>query len=115
MLHLQLKGQIEKEYAEHLSREVAMLQDALRLTFDNGVEAELRYVDPEAYSLCWLWGDAEFRIDTAPLHSGLKTFPNHLHDAEGNIVDDPLTVHGADPWRNVRAVLDALLANPMLN
>lgn len=115
MLHLQLKEQIEKHFAGHLGKDVVMLQDALRLSLINGVEAEIRYLDPAEYSLRWLWGDAEFRIDTAPLHPNLKTSPNHFHNMEGHVLDDPLTVHGADPWSNVRAVLDALIKNPVLN
>lgn len=114
MLHLQLKQHIEGHFAARLNKEVVLLQDALQLSLDNGVEAEIRYLDPAEYSMHWLYGEARFRIDTAPLHSGLETFPNHLHDMEGNVRDDRLTIHGAEPWRNVRAVLEALIDNPML-
>lgn len=114
MLHLQLKEQIEKHFAGHLNKEIVLLQDALQLSLVNGVEVEIRYFSPSEYSLRWLWGDAESRIDTAPLHPNLKTSPNHLHNTEGCVLDDPLTVHGAEPWSNVRAVLNALIQNPAL-
>lgn len=115
MLHLQLKEQIEKYLAEHLNKDVVLLQDALQLSLVNGVEVEIHYLSPTEYSLRWLWKDAEFRIDTAPLHPNLKTSPNHFHDHDGRVLDDPLTVHGADPWNNVRTVLSALIQNPALN
>lgn len=114
MLHLQLKEQIEKHFAGRLNKEITLLQDALQLSLVNGVEMEIRYFSPAEYSLRWLWDAAESRIDTAPLHPNLKTSPNHLHDKEGRVLEDPLTVHGADPWSNVRAVLDALIQNPAL-
>jgi len=115
MLHLQLKEQIETHFAAHLNKDVVMLQDALQLSLTNGVEAEIRYFNPVEYSLRWVWGAAESRIDTAPLHPHLKTSPNHFHNMAGQVVDDPLTVHGAEPWSNVRALLDALIQNPAID
>lgn len=114
MLHLQLKEQIGQHFAAHLSKEVVLLQDALQLSLDNGVAVEIRYLDPAAYSIHWLGGEAVGRIDTAPLHPELETFPNHLHDSTGRVQSDRLTVHGAEPWNNVRSVLQALLENPRL-
>lgn len=114
MLHLQLKEQIEGHFAAHLDREVRLLQDALQLSLKNGVEVEIRYLEPATYSIHWFYGEAEFRIDTAPLHLGLKTFPNHLHGSDGNVRSDHLTVCGAEPWRNVCAVMEALIENPGL-
>lgn len=115
MLHLQLKEQIEQHFATHLGKEVVLLQDALQLSLDNGVEVEIRYLGPEEYSMHWLYGEAGCRIDTAPLHPELETFPNHFHDRGGNVREDRWTVHGVEPWRNVRAVLEALIENPMLD
>ena len=115
MLHLQLKEQIETHFADHLNKDVVMLQDALQLSLTNGVEAEIRYLDPAEYSLRWVWGAAESRIDTAPLHAGLKTSPNHFHNMAGRVVSDPLTVYGGEPWNNVRALLDALIRDPALD
>ena len=115
MLHLQLKEQIETHFAAHLNKGVVMLQDALQLSLSNGVEAEIRYFNPVEYSLRWVWGAAESRIDTAPLHAGLETSPNHFHNMAGRVVSDPLTVHGGEPWNNVRTLLGALIQNPALD
>lgn len=113
-LHIELKEQIEKQYAGRLSEPVRLAQDALLLAFDTGLVAEVRYANPEEYAIGWCWGEAEFRIDTAPLHPELATFPNHLHDCDGNLVADPLTTPGANPWHNVQKLLDALLEAPLL-
>ncbi len=113
-LHLELKEQIEAVYGEQLPEGVELKQDALLLQFDSGLAVELRFASADEYAISWLWGDAELRIDTAPLHPGLKTQPNHLHDDEGRVLEDPLTQPGAVPWGNVRKVIDAILVDPML-
>ena len=113
-LHLELRERIEEAYGDSLDGEVRLTQDALLVLFDGGLAVELRYLDPREYSLQWAWGDAELRIDTAPLHGGLPTYPNHLHDADGRLRADPVTVPGRDPWKNVQALLDRLQEDPLL-
>lgn len=113
-LHLQLKAHIEEYYADQLEGELQLKQDALLALFDTGLAIELRYLNSNEYSIQWAWGDAELRIDTAPLHKDLSTFPNHLHDADANLRPDTLTVVGKEPWDNVRKVIDQLLKDPLL-
>lgn len=113
-LHLELKARIEAHYADQLDGEMQLKQDALLALFDTGLAVELRYLNPNEYSIQWAWGDAELRIDTAPLHKELSTFPNHLHDADANLHPDTLTVPGRDPWDNVRQLIDKLLQDPLL-
>ena len=113
-LHLELKERIEDAYGEQLPGGVELKQDALLLQFDSGLALELRFASADEYAISWLWGDAEMRIDTAPLHAPLKSQPNHFHDDEGRVRDDPLTRPGIAPWDNVRTVIDALLADPLL-
>jgi len=114
-LHLELKEQIESAYAAQLPGGAQLKQDALLLEFDSGLVMELRFASADEYALAWLWGDAELRIDTAPLHPQLATQPNHLHDEEGRLRDDPLTTPGAAPWENVRKLIDAVLIDPLLH
>ncbi len=114
MIHLELQEGIDREFAGALAGRPELCQDALLVRLDNDAVAELRFFSADEYSIGWRWGDAELRIDTAPVHPGLATFPNHLHDAEGAIRPDPLTRPGAEPWDNVRAVLGALLKDPLL-
>lgn len=113
-LHLELKTRIEAQYANQLDGEIQLKQDALLALFDSGLALELRYLNPNEYSIQWSWGDAELRIDTAPLHKELSTFPNHFHDAEAILHPDTLTVPGKMPWDNVRQLIDRLLQDPML-
>ncbi len=113
-LHLELKEQLEAAYREQLDGDARLTQDALLAAFDNGVALEVRYLNPKEYALAWSWGDVELRIDTAPVHSGLGTYPNHLHDADNQVIEDPLTRPGESPWDNLKAVIDAVLENPLL-
>lgn len=113
-LHLELQAHIQSHYADRLDGDTQIKQDALIALFDTGLALELRYLNPNEYSIQWAWGDAELRIDTAPLHKELPSFPNHLHDADAKLQADTLTVPGRAPWDNVRQLLDRLLQDPLL-
>lgn len=113
-LHLELKGQLETTYAAQLPEGVTLHQDALLLNFDSGLVMEVRYASADEYVINWLWGDAQLRIDTAPLHTELATYPHHFHDIDEQVRPDPLTQPGAAPWENLRKVIDALLQDPLL-
>lgn len=113
-LHLELGAAIDASFSDALASPVEQKQDALVVRLSNGVTLEVRYAAADAYALRWLYGDAESGIDTAPLHDGLKTFPNHFHDANGRITADPVTRPHASPEENVKALIRALLDDPML-
>lgn len=113
-LHLELKDKIEAAYGGGPLTAIDLKQDALIAEFDTGVAIELRYLNQNEYSIAWVWGEAEFRIDTAPLHPHLKTQPNHLHDDSGNILDDPLTSPSRAPWDNIKALLDIIIDKPLV-
>ena len=114
-LHPVLKNNIAVQYAKDLQSEPVLSQDALTVSFCNGLVVELRYLNPDEYSIQWLWGEALLRIDTAPVHPHLATFPHHFHSADNDVKIDTLTCPGRDPWQNVRSLLDALLSNPLLS
>ncbi len=114
MLHPALKGAIDGEFAAAMTEPAELCRDALLVRLRNGVIMELRIASAEQYAIGWRWGEAELRIDTAPLHRQLATFPNHMHDGEGNPQPDPLTRPGREPWDNVRGVIAALLDDPLL-
>ncbi|HET9701068.1 MAG TPA: hypothetical protein VFP70_09120 [Burkholderiales bacterium] len=113
-IHLALAERIAARYPERLAAGPRLSQDALVVQFADGLALELRFASAQEYSIRWVWGEAELGIDTAPLHPGLSTFPNHLHDHEGACRADPLTVPGRDPWENLERLLQALLADPLL-
>jgi len=112
-LHATLADEIVSRFGEHLDGAPRIGQDALTLQFQNGLVLQARFASPEEYSIQWRFGEAELRIDTAPLHPGLSTFPHHLHDSQSRIRPDPFTIPGRSPWDNLRAVLDVILENPL--
>jgi hypothetical protein len=112
--HLELGAVIDAVFADDLDSPVEQTQDAMIVRLKNGVTLDVRYAAPDAYSLRWVYGDAESGIDTAPLHQDLATFPNHFHDAGGRIMADPITRPDASPEDNLRKLIRALLDNPML-
>ena len=112
--HLELGAIIDEAFGDDLDSPVEQTQDAMIVRLKNGVTLDVRYAAPDAYSLRWVYGDAESGIDTAPLHQGLASFPNHLHDAGGRVVADPITRLDASPEDNLQRLIRALLDNPML-
>ncbi|MCB1915495.1 MAG: hypothetical protein KDG52_07250 [Rhodocyclaceae bacterium] len=110
-LHIDLATAAGEEFAGRLAAAPELRQDALLLTLRDGTSIEIRYAAADAYSLSWqrqgVWG----RVDTAPCHPGLATWPNHFHAGDGTVHSDPLTRCGADPRQNLRALLQALAAN----
>jgi hypothetical protein len=114
MLHHALKEAIDLEFAAAMVAPAELCRDALLVRLQNGVTMELRIASAAEYSIGWRWGEAQLRIDTAPLHRQLATFPNHLHNGEEELLPDPLTRPGNDPRDNVREVIAALLDDPLL-
>lgn len=112
--HLMLKNGVEEQYAQRLSEPVRLAPDALLLSFDTGLMVEARYFSNDEYSIGWSWGDAELRIDTAPVQIDLATFPHHLHDDRNAVRDDPVSCPGNDCWLNFSCLIDTLLINPLL-
>ncbi len=113
-LNLELGATIENTFPDDLEEAVEHRQDTLIVRLKNGVTLEIRYAAADAYSLRWVYGDAESGIDTAPLHRDLATFPNHFHDAAGRILVDPVTRPDATPEDNLHRLIRALLEDPML-
>ena len=114
-LHLELAQRVEEHFGGQLEAPVDVKLDALIVRLDNGTILEARIAAPDAYTIAWAWGEAELRIDTAPLHSDLATFPNHLHAADGKLRADPLTHCGDAPIDNLRRVIHAILQDPLLD
>ena len=115
MLHAELAARLADSDDPALAALQPQLRhDALEFMFANGVILRIRFAAPDAYSLRWQVGDAEYGIDTAPTHPALASAPSHLHLPDGRVVADPLTRCGAEPWDNLVAVLHALLREPRL-
>ena len=113
-LHMELAAAIEETFAARLAAPVDQKQDALIISLANDVIVTVRYAAPDAYSLRWTRRGAEAGIDTAPLHRELTSFPNHLHDATGQVRPDPITRPDRTPFENVRSLIEVLLDDPTL-
>lgn len=114
MRHIELKESIEAAFGAIPEVSATLCRDAIEVSLPNGVGLLIRVAECDEYAFEWRWGEAEMRIDTAPLHRGLATYPNHLHTPDGTVVADPITVVGAEPWRNVRTLIERLLTQPLL-
>jgi hypothetical protein len=114
LVHAMLQEQVEAQYAHRLSEPVRLAQDALLMFFDTGLMVEARYFSADEYAIAWCWGEAELRIDTAPVHPDCASFPHHLHDDSGQLRADTVTRPGAPCWSNFSRLIDALLLDPLL-
>jgi hypothetical protein len=114
LVHALLGEQLEAHYAHRLSEPVRLAQDALLVFFDTGLIVEARYFSADEYAIAWCWGEAELRIDTAPVHPDCASFPQHLHDDGGQLRADTITQPGAPCWSNFSRLIDALLLDPLL-
>lgn len=112
--HTRLSDNIVSDFGAQLMDTPKISQDAVIVAFANGIEMELRFVDANEYAIHWQWQDQEFRIDTAPLHKNLATFPNHLHLPDGSVEPDHITQPGKEPWENIKPLIDLLLIDPAL-
>lgn len=113
-LHAEIEERLVSEFGERLTAPPRETLDALEAQFDTGLVLQIRYPDPDEYSLRWQYDERTLGIDTAPLHSGLDSFPNHLHDREGRVVADPLTRPGRPAWENLQPLIARLLEDPWL-
>lgn len=93
-----------QQFAHLLLREPEVYPDGLVLTIKNNSILEVRYPRPGEYSFNWVHHQKGFRIDTAPTHRDLATFPNHSHQGD-EVLPDPITAIGNAPTENLNAVL----------
>ncbi len=79
--------------------------DGLLLKFKDDSRLELRYPSKKKYSFNFFRNEKLFIIDTAPVHSELETYPNHIHDFEGKLMKDNITDVNNDPIKNIENFL----------
>lgn len=69
----------------------------------DGSWIEIRYPVEGKFSFHLQKGSKIYRIDTAPHHREIKTFPRHIHlGSEGNVVEDYVLDEKAQPEENLR-------------
>jgi len=108
---LEIKEFIRKNYGKILLRDpVIFRKRRLRVYLDDGSFIDIRYANPQEYSLHWQGENKIIRVDTAPHHPHLASYPRHVHlFREDNIVNDDITILGDNPVENVRRFLEFVI------
>jgi hypothetical protein len=78
--------------------------DRVRLILIDGSWIEVRYPVADKFSFHWQRQDGTiYRIDTAPHHKGLRSFPRHIHfGSEDTVIEDDVLAANVAPEENFR-------------
>ncbi len=96
----------QEHFSEILSETPIIFSDKVRLVFTDGSFMEIRYPVDSKYSFHWQREDEIIRIDTAPHHRQLSTYPRHMHIGKDNdVVEDTVTEIDNTIEENVACVL----------
>ncbi len=97
----------EDHFSDIILEAPFIYSDKVRLIFIGGSFMDIRYPVDSKYSFHWQLEDEIIRIDTAPHHHKVSTYPRHMHmGTEENVVDDPVTRAGNTIEENVMSVLE---------
>ena len=81
--------------------------DRVRLILIDGSWIDVRYPVKDKFSFHWQRGDEIYRIDTAPHHKGIRTFPRHIHfGSEDNVIEDSVLEENASPEENFKRFME---------
>ncbi len=96
----------EEHFSDILSEVPIIYSDKVRLVFVDGSYMDIRYPVDSKYSFHWQRENGIIRIDTAPHHRHLSTYPGHMHiGKEENVVEDSITKIDNTIEENVKCVL----------
>jgi len=103
-------AEIAKEEFGDIVVEAKLLHGVrLRLRLSDGSILDVLYPKLDKYSFNWRQKGRTFRINTAPHHPEVASFPRHLHyETEERIVEDTVTAFSASPEENFRRVLERM-------
>lgn len=97
---------VEEHFSEILSETPLIFSDKVKLVFVDGSYMDIRYPVDSKYSFHWQREDEIIRIDTAPHHGQLSTYPRHMHNGkEDAVVEDSVTRIDNTIEENVKCVL----------
>ncbi len=102
---IKIADDVNATFKNVLKTPVEVKSDGLLLEFNDDSQLELRYPSKKRYSFNFLRDEKSFTIDTAPVHSELETYPNHIHDFEGKLMKDNITDVNNDPIKNIENFL----------
>ena len=96
----------KEEFMDILLNPPEIFEDRIRLKLIDGSLMIIRYPLENKYSFCWQREFEMYRINTAPHHKYISTFPRHIHDgSEDNVIEDRITSFENTPEENMRNVL----------
>jgi hypothetical protein len=96
----------EEHFSDILSEAPIIYSDKVRLVLIDGSYMDIRYPVDSKYSFHWERENEIIRIDTAPHHRQLSTYPRHMHiGKEENVVEDSVTRVNNTIEENVKGVL----------
>lgn len=94
------------EFKDILKEDPLILRDRIRLLFIDESFMDIRYPVTHDYSFHWRRAREVYRINTAPDHPEIETFPRHIHAGrEENVEPDTITSLDDSPEQNLRRVL----------
>jgi len=97
----------EEHFSDIIIEAPIIFSDKVRLLFIDGSFMDIRYPVDSKYSFHWQLEDEIIRIDTAPHHRQVSTYPRHMHiGKEENVVKDSVTEIGNTVEENVKCVLE---------
>lgn len=102
---IKIADDINTAFKNILKTPAEVKSDGLLLEFNDDSQLELRYPSKKKYSFNFMRDEKSFIIDTAPVHSELETYPNHIHDFEGKLMKDNITDVNNDPIKNIENFL----------
>ena len=83
---------LESHFDDRINNVSYNIRGRLRVLFTNGAVLDVRYPTDTSYSFYLNYSSKTFRIDTAPHHEEIGTFPNHCHyEIDDNIIVDEWT------------------------
>ncbi|MDI6886861.1 MAG: DUF6516 family protein, partial [archaeon] len=81
--------------------------DKVRLILIDGSWIDVRYPVEDKFSFHWQRGDKIYRIDTAPHHKGMRSFPKHIHfGSEDNVIEDDVSEENVSPEENFKRFME---------
>lgn len=82
----------EEHFSDILNEAPMIYSDKVRLVFIDGSYMDIRYPIDSKYSFHWDRENEIIRIDTAPHHRQLSSYPRHMHlEKEETVVEDSVT------------------------
>lgn len=97
----------EEDFSDIIIEAPIIFSDKVRLLFVDGSFMDIKYPVDSKYSFHWQLEDEIIRIDTAPHHRQVSTYPRHMHIGKGkNVMEDSVTEIGNTLEENVKCVLE---------